>query len=139
MYQLSQSNDIIIAAGQSNSIPYAFCTKNSLPVKQHPFLLGLQPDIILLCVNAHDSTEYVHNTIKYLEGAGQCSVCGMVLFPQTYYSDWRSRNNSKRKMSKEELIEVADRFKLEFNRPVYHLNDPDSIEECISNIVHLLS
>lgn len=136
---LSEHSDIVIASGQANSIPFAYYTKDLLPVKQHPFILGLQPDIILLCVNAYDSEAYISNTIKYLEGAGQCCVSGLVLFPLTYYSDWRSYKNSKKQMNKEEMQEVLDKFGKTFQRPIYVLNDLNSIHTLANDIIISLS
>lgn len=34
-----------------------------IPLKQYYFLLGVQPDSIILCINGYDSIEYVRRTI----------------------------------------------------------------------------
>jgi len=87
VYELCENNDIILAAGQANSIPFSSYMLDTFPVKQNAFLMGLQSDLIVLCVNPFDSIDYIHYTIQYLQGISQCMVCSLVLFPMTYYND----------------------------------------------------
>ena len=99
VHKLCENNDVILAAGQANSIPFASYMLDTFPVKQNAFLMGLQSDLIVLCVNPFDGIDYIHNTIQYLEGISQCKVCSLVLFPMTYYHDWRGMYGAKRRMS----------------------------------------
>lgn len=139
VHNASLNNDLIIAAGQANSIPFINYSRDLIPVKQHPFILGLQPDIIILCVNPFDNYDYIKYTIKYLEGTGQCDVIGLVVYPQTYYPDWRSYHNSKKALTDIEKHDIQEKFSSKFKLPVYFLDNEEHIKELIDGIIEILS
>lgn len=94
-----QGAEIILVASQSNSIPTNYYNISSFPLKQHAFLLGVQPDIVVLNINPDDDIEYIQNTIKYIEGAVNSKVLATVLFPLKSNGDWKSIFGEKEKAS----------------------------------------
>ena len=124
LYNLCDSdNEIIIVGSQSNSVPYNFMNTSSFPLKQHSFLLGIQPDAIILCVNPHDDIKYISNTIKYLEGATDSKVISIVLFPMSIQNDWRCIFDSKVKISKENFKLISSQIYEQTKLPIYKLGD----------------
>lgn len=66
IYQLEKENcDLIIVGSQSGTVAHQLRNISMIPLKQYYFLLGTQPDSIILCVNAYDSVEYIRRTIAF--------------------------------------------------------------------------
>lgn len=139
IYELCENNDVILAAGQANSIPFSTYALDTFPVKQNAFLMGLQSDLLILCVNPFDTIDYIHYTIQYLEGISQCRVCGLALFPMTYYSDWRGMHGAKRIMGDESVRQHCMYLEKTLMLPCYSIFDRQSIENLFNYIVGLLS
>lgn len=139
VHKLCENNDVILAAGQANSIPFASYMLDTFPVKQNAFLMGLQSDLIVLCVNPFDGIDYIHYTIQYLEGISQCKVCSLVLFPMTYYHDWRGMYGAKRRMNDESISEHCSYLEKALSLPCYSLNNHKSIVNLFNLIIEQLS
>lgn len=139
IYELSENNDVILASGQANSIPFSAYALDTFPVKQNAFLMGLQSDLLILCVNPFDTMDYIHYTIQYLEGISQCRVCGLALFPMTYYSDWRGMHGTKRIMGEESIWQHCKYLENTLMLPCYSIFDQQSIESLFNYIVGQLS
>lgn len=139
LYDLSEKKDLIIAAGQANSLPFSSYMLDRIPVKQNAFILGLNPDLIILCVNPFDNKTYIENTIKYLEGAGQCRVCGLALFPMDYKSEWLETNGHKHIMNKYDIYSFCDMAKKDFSRPCYSIFDNLDVAKMTDMIIDELS
>jgi hypothetical protein len=76
-----KSPDIILVGSQSGTIPYSNANITFFTTPQLEFLLGTQPDLVILCVNGDDDTDYVRRTIMTLEGIIPCKVIGIAIFP----------------------------------------------------------
>lgn len=139
IYELSENNDVILVAGQANSIPISPYALDTFPVKQNAFLLGLQSDLLILCVNPFDSIGYIHYTIQYLEGISQCKVCALALFPMTYYSDWRGMYGAKQLMGKDSVQEYCAQLEKAILLPCYSIFDRQSVENMYEYIIRQLS
>lgn len=110
-YQLESDNcELIIAGSQSGTVPNQLRNINMIPLKQYYYLLGIQPDSIVLCVNAYDSIEYINRTISFFKSTVNAKVICLVV----------SFINAKRlKLSYHSL----DYFKSNFSLPIYNLHD----------------
>jgi uncharacterized NAD-dependent epimerase/dehydratase family protein len=125
------SNEMILISSQANSIPYNSMNVSAIPTKQHSFLLGAQPDAIVLCVNPYDDIEYVANTIKYLEGSVNCKVIAIVMFPMLAPNDWKGMFELKMKISDEDFNSIADGINENIKLPIYKLGEKiDMINLC---------
>lgn len=134
-----QGNDVILTAGQANSIPYALGDLNCYPVRQHPFILGVQPDVILLCINEYDDYEYILNTIKYLEGTASSRVLALILYPMTYLNDWRESFNNKSMMDIDNIQIKCDNVYKNLSVPCYILGNQISFNKLYHDIISYLS
>lgn len=139
VYELCEDNDVVLAAGQANSIPFASYMVDTFPVKQNAFLMGLQSDLLVLCVNPFDSMDYIRYTIQYLEGISQCRVCGLVLFPMTYFHDWRGMYGAKQHMDNESISGHCSYLEKALSIPCHSLNDYQSIVKLFHLIIEQLS
>ena len=75
----SEGNDLIITGGQSGTIPYDLRNEALISFDQHPFLLGINPDGAILCINEKDSISYVKKTINYIESVTSARVFAIVV------------------------------------------------------------
>ena len=73
--------DIIITGAQSASVPYEPRCVTNISFATNDLLMGTLPDIIILCVNFDDDTEYIKRTINYLESYTNSKVLGVVMYP----------------------------------------------------------
>lgn len=130
--------EIILTGSQANSIPVNTYNVSSFPVKQHMFLLGVQPDAVILCINSHDSVQYINNTIKYIEGAANSEVIALVLFPMSLTTDWRGVFDVKEKLNIDQLKSIRRHFE-GFHIPLYVLGEEEDMENLVDLLINYLS
>lgn len=71
--------EIIITGSQSGMISNLLFHERSLLLNQYGFLLGTNPDGVILCINAVDDIDYVRRTILFIESALGNKVFSIVL------------------------------------------------------------
>jgi len=130
-----KGNEIIITGSQSNSIPTNFMNVSAFPVKQHNFLLGVQPDAVVLCINPQDDINYIRNTVKYLEGIASSNVICLVMFPMILKDDWRAIFDVKEKANKTYLIKIAHEIENELSLPVLLLGDDVDMKKMLNLVI----
>lgn len=121
VFQLEEKNcDIIIVGSQSGTIPHQLRNLNMIPLKQYYFLLGTQPDSIILVVNSCDSLEYIKRTISFF----QSTVCALVIC--LIWTNINESGNNTENVTVEELRSY-------FNIPTFDLKtlDIDEIAEVV--------
>ena len=80
VYELEKEEcDLIVVGSQSGTVANQLRNINMLPLKQYFFLLGSQPDAVILCINAFDSIEYIKRTISFIEAAVKAKVVCLVM------------------------------------------------------------
>ena len=84
--ELEEDSDIIIVGSQSGTVPYSCDNTSFLCFAQYEFLLGTQPDAVILCINPYDELEYIERTVKTIEGSG-AKVIAAAVFPMTFVSE----------------------------------------------------
>ena len=67
--------NIALVGCQSGTAPYDTGNIARLNLPQYEFLLATQPDRIILCVNYHDSLDYIRQIISFIE----CNTGGTVM------------------------------------------------------------
>lgn len=127
--------DIIISGSQGGCIATNYNNLSSVPVRQHTFLLGLQPDAMVLCVNPTDNMIYILNTIKYLEGVTNGKVVAIVIFPQASIGDWRVMFDIKETLKEEVLQETMEEICEITNLPVYVLGKTENMIKLRDTII----
>ena len=92
-----KGKELVIAGAQSGTVPYCINNLSMIPFKTYAFLLGIQPDSVILCINAFDPIDYVKKTIAFIESLINTKVIAIVV------SDVR-----KVKIKNEKINEVID-------------------------------
>lgn len=106
MHKIDMKNkDIIFIGSQSQTIPYNMGNIGVYPLAQHEFMLGTEPDAVILSINPYDECEYINNTINYLEGYIQTKVIALSLFPIKRRLDWTVAGADDYKLEDKELKE----------------------------------
>lgn len=55
---------------------------------QYDFLMGTQPEAIILTINPFDEFDYIKRTIMFLEAAADSKVIAIVIYPVSITDDW---------------------------------------------------
>lgn len=75
--------DIIISGCQAGTLTDNECSLYRYALPQYEFLLGLNPDAVILCINQYNDEEEIRRHIHFLEASVNCKVLALVLFPIT--------------------------------------------------------
>ena len=129
-------NDIIIVSSQSHAISTSFLNTSSISVRQNAFLLGVQPDAVILTINPFDEDLYIANTIKYLEGATNCKIIALVMFPLFSNNDFQRLFNKKRFIDDDDFKIKSSHLAQVFNIPVYLLGDLIHMDSVCNDIIN---
>ena len=132
-----RSSDIIIVGSQSGTIPRVNYNLKYLSVAQLEFLLGTQPDIVILCINIHDDISYIEKTRNFIESICNGRVIAYCLSPlkATINNGIIKKNKS---VGEEEAMLFAQNVKDTLGKSVYMLNNPESIEHLYRYIISYL-
>lgn len=114
--------EIIIAGSQSGTVPYQLRNLDMIPLQQYYFLLGVQPDSIILCINSFDSIQYINRTISMFEAAVNAKVICLIV---------SNINSSKSESGAHTLYDIQKQFVI----PVFDLNTFKT-EELAELILH---
>ena len=130
--------EVVIGGSQSFTIIYDFGNLVQYPLQQYAFLLGLQPDLVILNINNTDEIEYVENTIQFIEAAANCKVVASVLFPVDVDASFLGFSEKKKTISKEVEEEkrrlIAERLGIN----LYRLDDKQQLDELYQDILDCL-
>ena len=133
----SKNTDIILAGCQSGTVTYDFGNIYNYTFSQTEFLLSIQPDAVVLCVNIFDENEYIERTIKYIESCADCDVIALAVFPMDHDEKYSSNvllpiDNDRKNWGKSEFTKL-------YKRPVYILGDSDDMENLYLQIIKYFS
>lgn len=102
--------DVIIAGCKSGTIPHNLFHTSYLTFTQYEFLIGLNPDVVILVINYFDELEYIQNTIKFIKSSVGAKVIGCVL------SLVLQKNTSRE-------IENIEELSFHIQKPVWEYNN----------------
>ena len=133
------NKDIIIVGSQSGTLPYDTGNLALFNIPQYNFLLGTQPDAVILCVNPFDDLFYIERTKNFIESSIECKVIALVVFPMNLKDNWAGIYGGKIKIDDGFYIRFKDELSALFNIPIYRLDYDDDIECLIENIISFFS
>ena len=129
--------DIIIVGSQSGTVTYDTGNLSQYNISQYNFLIGTQPDVVILCVNPYDEPDLIKRTIKFIESSvNKCKVIALVVFPMDIRDDWRGFYGEKEKLSDEKYIQVKNRLTRTTRKPVYKLGDDNDTADLYQRIIN---
>lgn len=130
-----KKNDIIIVGSQSGTVPMAYSNIGQLPLRQQAFVLGTNPDYVILCINIFDDREYICRTIKYIEGLGDNEVIALVVNPRGFKNDWLYNYGIMEMQTPDKISEFCERASEYFGLPIFIIGDTKSIEDLTDLII----
>lgn len=130
-----KEKDIIIAGSQSGTVPYDTGNLVQYTAPQCCFLMGLQPDAVVLCVDPYDDIDYIKRTIKYIEACSGCDIVALSIFPMNIREDFFGIYGSKKRMTEEELSKHKIMLYENLKIPAYVLGDAKDMDELAGIII----
>lgn len=130
-----KNDDIIIVGAQSGTVPYDTSNISFFTVPQYNFLMGTQPDCVVLCVNPYDDLSYVSRTINFIESSADCEVIAIVVFPMDIKDNWAGIYGAKKPLEESKYIIIKEKINDIFNIPVYKLGDDNDMSQLVKLII----
>ena len=121
--------DLIITGLQSQTIPMQLCSFKDTVIFNHYFLLGTNPDAIVLVVNVFDEIEYIQRTINYLENILICEVIAIVVFPIQRLFKWGTMGDLSIRYDNAEIYEMKNRLSAITHKYIYIMDDSKDIQD----------
>lgn len=134
-----KNSDIIITGSQGSVLPTDIGNKIMFPLKQFNFLMGTQPDCMILCINPYDDIEYIRRTISFLESSVDGKVISICVYPMKYKSDWSSIYSQKESLSNNEFYTLKEILVEKFSIPIYKLGNEDDLNALLNDIINFFS
>lgn len=121
---IEQKNpDLIIVGSQAHSVPFQAGGLVEYPIPQHEFLLGVQSDAYILCVDDQSPIDYIERTVKYLESLAGGKVIAIVISPLSITYRWSTINNDMSLIKRHKIIAIKKSLSEHFeNIPVLTIN-----------------
>lgn len=121
----STAPDIIMTGCQSNIAPILYSNLRNITLDQIAFLIGINPDAVVLCVNPYDHFDYIQRSIQTIEGLSYAKVIAIALYPFTFESNWAILKGKRCKLSEEQVFAVRKKLENRFNLPVYEIGNSE--------------
>lgn len=128
--------DLILAASQSQTVPHNMGNLHFYPIAQHEFLLGTEPNVIVLCINPFDEISYISRTITYLESYIDTKVIALSLYPCHRDFEWSIGGTLPKKLSEEKLMERKKYYCHKTGVPCFVLGNPIELDELIDLVTN---
>lgn len=120
LHEIDQKEpDIILTGCQSNIAPILFNNLRNMTVDQMNFLMGVNPDAAILCVNPYDHFDYIHRSVKTIEGLSRAKVLAAALYPFTYENNWAIFKGKKQRLSDEQIVQTKKVLEEKIGLPVF--------------------
>lgn len=129
--------DIIIVGSQSGTVPTLYNNISQMTTQQLAFLMGIMPDIVILCVNADDEIDVILRNIKAIEGVGKTTVIAIAIYPLSYTNSWEQMNNKRSRI--ENIEEITQKLKICIQKPVFVIGDNSDTNNLCNLIINSLS
>lgn len=125
--------DLILTGTQSQTIPMQLCSTQDSMIFNHYFLLGTNPDAIILVVNVFDEIEYIERTIKYLENVLICDVIAIGIFPIQRLFKWGTLGDLTVRYDDSVLENFRSKLIKHTHKYVFTMDDEDEVHIVAEN------
>lgn len=123
--------DIIITGTQSQTIPIVMNNCQSVPLYNYDFLIGTNPDAVLLVVNVHDEIEYIQKTIGFIDSICEGRVLYIVISPIASDEYWSVLGGRSNLVAKDAALKKKNEISKATNREVFLFDQIDLLCEGI--------
>lgn len=133
IHNISDENtDLILVCSQYTTIPFDVANISMFTNNQYDFLMGTQPEAIVLTINPFDNYDYVKRTVMFLESAVDAKVVAIVVYPITLTNDWTGFYGKRQLLNNDEYMQIKNHYERALNIPVFSLDDRmDSLKDVI--------
>ena len=108
-----------------------------MTIQQLAFLMGMMPDVVILCVNADDEIDVILRSIKAIEGVGNATVIALGLYPLAYTNSWQLMNNTRSRI--QNIEEVISRLNTFISKPVFVIGRDTDTDKLCNLLIKTLS
>lgn len=134
-----KGHDIGITGCQSATIHYDSCNLKYLSLEQQNFIFGTKPDFYVICVNPHDSLEYIKRTIQYLNSIDVGRVYALAVYPVKVIQSINGMQYKKEQMTQEEVLDFIDYLGEKCELPVFEIGNEESMEQLTRIVIQTFS
>lgn len=134
-----KDNDIILLGSQSGTVPFDTGNIIQYNIPQYDFLIGTQPDIVILCINPFDDINHIARTIEFIESSVDCKVLSLVVFPMTIKDNWSAFFGGKKTLNDNDFNNIKEELSQFFHVSVYNLGNVNHLNELLDEIINYLS
>lgn len=134
-----RDTDILLVGSQSGTIPYDTGNLAQFTLPQYHFLMGTQPDAVVLCVNPFDELEYIERTVRFIEASADCKVLAIVVFPMGLQNDWYGIWGTKTKIADQAFEQLKARIQQACHVAVWNLDRESELQKLADGIVDFFS
>jgi len=138
LFEIDKKNvDLVIVGCQSGTVPRVYNHIEQLHLSQLHFLLGSNPDIVVLCVNLFDDLDYIRRTIGTIECLVETKVVALALSKLTHPPGWQIMRGKKIVAEDKHLQEFSETLVKTFKINTFLLGEDSEmdllIDACISS------
>ena len=127
-----EDTDMVLVCSQYTNLPFDVANISMFTNNQYDFLMGTQPEAIVVTINPFDDFDYVKRTVKFLESAVDAKVVAIVVYPITIANDWPGVYGKKQSLNSDDYMRIKNYYESELNIPVFNLNEKvDSLRDVI--------
>lgn len=123
-----KSKDILISGCQSGILNYDNSHIDNFAIDQYSYILGLSPNYSIICVNPHDSIDYIKRSISFINSVTESTLSAIVLFLVKVSILSAEYNYSSKELSLQEEI-IISKLHTEFELPVYSLRNEEDLKK----------
>lgn len=131
----SKDVDIIISGCQAGTLTDNECSLYRYALPQYEFLVGLNPDAMILCVNQFNDDEEIRRHISFLESAVNGKVIALVLFPLTLKNENSWYLNKHQTISDDELHKAKLKLANRHKRKAFILGNEKDLKDLVELII----
>ena len=131
--------DLIISGCQAGTITDNESSLFRYTLPQYEFLLALNPDAVILCVNEYNDYYEIERNINFIESSVNCKVIGLVVFPVTLKSENTWYQNRFKTISEKEIEVIKKKLFNQHHRKVYILGNEEDMSTLACSIIHFFS
>ncbi len=117
--------DIIIVGAQSGTVPEAYFHLGQVPMRSLEFLMGTNPDAVILCVNPTDDIQYIRRTIQIIENLVGAKVLALAIFPFACKKGWDYATGNYTKLNADEMVALKSQYREDLNVFGYIIGDEE--------------
>lgn len=140
LFEMDKQNpDLTIVGCQSGTVPNVYNQIEQLHVSQLQFLLGSNPDIVILCVNLYDDFDYIRRTIGTIENLVETEVVALAISKKTFPKDWELMRGKSVVADDDELMKFKNILEQMFRLKAFIIGEVDEMNALVDVCIESLS